>query len=181
MTQVAAAVLAAGAGSRMGAPKAQVVLGGARLLDRAIDAARTAGCSPVYAVVRAGTAVERAVAVVNPAPERGMRSSLELAVSAARGAEALAVLLVDTPGTGADAVRAVVAAWRPGRIALACDGRRRGHPAVMAPELWRAALELAGPDEGARAFLAAHPELVDEVDVPGDLSDVDTPDDLARW
>ncbi|MDT4942930.1 MAG: hypothetical protein QOJ34_3019, partial [Pseudonocardiales bacterium] len=36
-------------------------------------------------------------------------------------------------------------------------------------------------DEGARALLAARPDLVDEVDVPGDPTDLDTPADLARW
>jgi molybdenum cofactor cytidylyltransferase/nicotine blue oxidoreductase len=51
----------------------------------------------------------------------------------------------------------------------------------MAPALWREALALAGPDEGARALLASRPDLVDEVDVPGDPTDLDTPDDLARW
>jgi molybdenum cofactor cytidylyltransferase/nicotine blue oxidoreductase len=110
-----------------------------------------------------------------------MRSSLELAVAAAEGADALAVLLVDNPGVSAAAIGAVVAAWSPGRIALGRYGDRRGHPTVMDLPLWRAALAAAGPDEGARAFIAGHRELVDEVDVPGDPADLDTPDDLARW
>lgn len=174
-------MLAAGSGSRMGAPKAELVVDGVRLLDRAVAAAGAAGCVPVFAVVRADTTVDGAVAVVNPDPERGMRSSLELAVAAGREADALAVLLVDNPGISAPAIEAVVGAWAPGRIAVGRYAGRRGHPIVMAPDLWLAALAVAGPDEGARAFLAAHPELVDEVDVPGDPSDLDTPDDLARW
>lgn len=165
----------------MGRPKAELVVAGQRLLDRAVAALRDGGCLPVIAVVRQGTAVTGADAVVNPDPDRGMRSSLELAVAAADGADALAVLLVDTPGIGTDAVRAVVAAWRPGRIAIGRYGARRGHPTVMSPAQWRAALESAGPDEGARALLGAHPELVDEVPVAGDAADLDTPDDLARW
>lgn len=181
MYRVAAAVLAAGSGSRIGAPKAEIVVAGVRLLDRAIAAARGAGCTPVYAVVRPGTDVVDAIAVVNPDPDRGMRSSLDLAVSAAGDAAALAVLLVDNPGVSAQAVATVAAAWSPGRLAMGRYRERSGHPIVMAPELWRAALETAGPDEGARAFLAAHPELIDEVDVPGDPTDLDTPDDLARW
>jgi molybdenum cofactor cytidylyltransferase/nicotine blue oxidoreductase len=182
MTRVAAAVLAAGSGSRMGAPKAELVLDGGRLVDRAVAAAQDAGCAPVIAVVRAGTSVPGATAVVNPGPERGMRSSLALAVEAAPADVAgLAVLLVDAPGVGSAAVRAVVAAWTPGRIAVGRFRGRRGHPVVMAPAMWRSALELAAPDEGARALLAARPELVDEVDVPGDPMDLDTPEDVARW
>jgi CTP:molybdopterin cytidylyltransferase MocA len=179
--RVAAAVLAAGSGSRLGRPKADVVIAGERLLDRAVAAARDAGCAPLYAVVRESTDVVGAVAVVNPDPDRGMRSSLELAVAAAGDAAALLVLLVDNPGVSAAAVEAVAVAWSPGRIAVGRYAERRGHPIVMAPGLWRSAIEDAGPDEGARAFLAAHPDLIDEVDVPGDPADLDTPDDLARW
>ena len=165
----------------MGRPKAALVVDGVRLLDRAVAVLRAAGCEPVIAVVREGTAAPDATAVVNPDPERGMRSSLALAVDAAGDADALAVLLVDTPGIGPDAVRQVVDAWRPGRIAVGRYGARRGHPTVMSPAHWCAALDLAGPDEGARALLAAHPELVDEVPVAGDVTDLDTPADLTDW
>jgi molybdenum cofactor cytidylyltransferase/nicotine blue oxidoreductase len=179
--RIAAAVLAAGAGTRFGRPKAEVVIAGERLVDRAVAVLRAAGGDPVIAVVRPGTSVPGALVVENPEPERGQRSSLALAVSAAEGADALAVVLVDTPGIGAAAVAAVAAAWRPGRVAVGRYGTRRAHPIVMAPALWADALALAGPDEGARALLSARPELIDEVDVPGDPSDLDTPADLARW
>ena len=165
----------------MGTPKADLVVAGRRLLDRAIEAARAGGCDPVLAVVRPGTQAPGVRLIVNPAPERGMRSSLALAVTAAEGAAALAVLLVDAPGVGADAVREVVLAWRPGRIAVGRYAGRRGHPTVMALDLWHVALGLAGPDEGARALLTAHPQLVDDVDVAGDPADLDTPADLASW
>lgn len=178
---VAGAVLAAGSGSRMGTPKAELVVGGRRLLDRAVSVLREGGCDPVFAVVRAGTTVAGAAAVVNPTPDSGMRSSLALAVDRAGLADALAVLLVDVPGVGADAVRAVVTAWRPGRIAIARYGDRRGHPTVMAPALWRKALVGAQPDEGARALLRSRPELVDEIGVDGDATDLDTPEDVRRW
>lgn len=181
MTTVAGVVLAAGAGRRMGAPKAGVRLAGTRLLDRAVAVLRAGGCAPLYAVVRDGTAVEGAAAVVNPDPDRGMRSSLACALDAAGAADALAVLLVDLPGVGADAVAAAIGAWRPGRVAVPVFGGRRGHPIVMAPAQWRAALAAADDDEGARRFLRAHPDLVDEVDVPGDPADLDTRADLRRW
>lgn len=181
MAVIAGAVLAAGSGTRMGAPKADLVVDGTRLLDRAVAALTAAGCAPVLAVVRQGTNVAGATMLVNPHPERGMRSSLALAVDAAGDADALAVVLVDAPGIGAAAVRTVVDVWRPGRIGTARYAGRRGHPVVMAPDLWRQALERAAPDEGARALFNARPELVDEVDVPGDPTDLDTPDDLASW
>lgn len=167
----------------MGGPKADLVLDGVRLLDRAVGLLSAAGCDPVLAVVRAGITATAARLLVNGQPERGMRSSLDLAVAAAAtdGVDALAVLLVDTPGITADGVRGVVAAWRPGRIAVAGYRSGTGHPIVMALPLWREALVLAAADEGARDLLAAHPELVDEIPVPGAPDDLDTPADLAAW
>jgi CTP:molybdopterin cytidylyltransferase MocA len=165
----------------MGVPKAELIISGQRLLDRAVSVLHDGGCDPVFAVVRSGTAVAGARAVINAEPSRGMRSSLVLALAAAANVDALAVLLVDVPGIGADAVRAVVSGWQPGRIAIGRYRGRRAHPTVMAPELWQAALELAGADEGARALLAARPELVDEIDVGGDPADLDTPEDVRRW
>jgi molybdenum cofactor cytidylyltransferase/nicotine blue oxidoreductase len=179
---VAGAVLAAGSGSRMGAPKAQLVIDGRRLVDRAVGVLVASGCHPVLAVVRPGVDVPDGEVVVNDHPDRGMRSSLELALdaAAARRSAALALLLVDLPGVSTEAVTAVVSAWRPGRIAVADYGGLRGHPIVMSLSLWYEALTRAGPDEGARALVAARPDLVDSVPVVGNPADLDTPDDLAR-
>ncbi len=182
VVRVVGAVLAAGSGSRMGTPKAELRVDGLRLVDRAVRALTEGGCADVVAVLRAGVDVVDARVVLNAAPERGMRSSLALAVDAADPtADALAVLLVDTPGVGASAVRAVVTGWTAGRVAVASYAGRRGHPTVMSLELWRAALRRAGADEGARALLAERPDLVDDIAVDGDPSDLDTPDDLASW
>ena len=181
MPRVVGAVLAAGSGTRMGTPKGELVVGGERLVDRAVRTLAAGGCTDVVAVVREGVSVAGATGVVNHDPARGLRSSLELAVGAAGTADALAVLLADLPGVTAPAVRAVVEAWRPGRIAVARYGARRGHPTVMAPALWRAAVAAAGPDEGARALLRSRADLVDEVEVGGEPDDLDTPEDLARW
>ena len=177
-------VLAAGGGSRMGVPKAELLIDGVRLLDRAVAAVLAGGCERALAVVRDGMSAPGAQVVVNPDPDRGMRSSLALgvaAVSQQHPPAALAVLLVDTPGIGPDSVRAVVSGWRPGRICVGTYHGRRAHPIVMAPQRWSEALALAGPDEGARRYLREHAELVDEVAVPGDPADLDTPADLARW
>jgi CTP:molybdopterin cytidylyltransferase MocA len=183
VTRVVGAVLAAGSGSRMGTPKGELSLDGVRLVDRAAGVLADAGCTDVVAVTRSRMHVPGARVIVNDDPDRGMRSSLGLAVAAAseRGTDALAVILVDTPGITADAVRTVIAAWNPGRIAVAAYGGRRGHPIVMAPDMWRRALELAGPDEGARALLRAERDRVDDIPAVGNPADLDTREDLARW
>ena len=179
MTWVTGLILAAGSGQRMGRPKAEIVLEGTRLVDRAVAAMGV--CDDVLVVVRDGVVVPAVRTVVNAQPERGLRSSLRLGIQHATEADALAVMLVDLPGVRAEDVTAVVRGWRPGRIALGSYGGRRAHPIVMGPGDWVAALDLAGPDEGARRYLAAHPDRVDEVDLAGDATDLDRPEDLARW
>ncbi|MDP9116921.1 MAG: NTP transferase domain-containing protein, partial [Actinomycetota bacterium] len=97
MAVVGGAVLAAGSGTRMGVPKAELAVGGTRLVDRAVAALNHGGCVDVIAVVRLGVSVPGARVIVNQKPDRGQRSSLELAVAACDGGvDALAVLLVDT-------------------------------------------------------------------------------------
>jgi CTP:molybdopterin cytidylyltransferase MocA len=176
--KVAGVVLAAGAGTRMGGPKAELVVGGTRLVDRAVAVLRAAGCDPVLAVVREGAEVANATVLINPRPQDGLRSSLAIAIEAASNSDAIAVYLVDQPGIGAPAVSAVTAAWRPGRIAVGDYAGTRAHPVVMSPQLWRVALKRAGPDDGARRLLLGRPDLVDVVPVPGDPHDLDTPSDL---
>lgn len=171
-------VLAAGAGTRFGRPKADLVLGGERLVDRAVRVLREGGCADVVAVVRDGVAVPGAAAVVNPDPERGMGSSLRLGLAAASGTRAV-IVLVDTPGIGADAVRRVLGVDAP--VAVATYGGRRSHPVVLDRPLWTEVASLADGDQGARPFMRAHPDLVVEVACEGDPADVDTPADLAAW
>lgn len=177
-------VLAAGAGVRMGQPKATLVVAGERLLDRACDVLARGGCDDLVAVVPVGVRGVAGVRTIeNPSAASGMRSSLQTALTVAHGYDGLCVTLVDTPGVGAAAVRTVVDRWRsdPTRIGVAVYNGRRGHPTVMAVERWAAAVGMAGPDEGARAYLRAHAADVDEVAVAGDPVDLDTPDDVLRW
>jgi molybdenum cofactor cytidylyltransferase/nicotine blue oxidoreductase len=176
-------VLAAGSGSRLGTPKAELVLGGQRLVDRTVQALSGGGCPDVVVVGRDGSSVTGARLVVNRDPDAGMRSSLALAIEAADEADAavLLVALVDMPDIDAADVRAVLEHWRPGRISTASYGGRTGPPTAMDPATWRRALDAAGPDEGARAFLAARPDLVDAVAVAGTGADIDTAEDLSGW
>lgn len=182
--RVAGLVLAAGAGRRMGGPKAELVLDGHRLIDRCCATMTAAGCAEVLAVVRPGTTAAGFSVVGNPDADSGMRSSLTIGLAALPAdIDAVAVVLVDVPGLTAEAVRAVVAGWRPGRVAVAVTGEDgvRTHPTVMSPALWREAVAVAAPDEGARAWLRQYGELIDVVRVEIDPTDLDTPADLAAW
>ena len=171
-------VLAAGSGSRLGGPKADLVLHGTRLLDRAIAVLRAGGCADVIAVVRPGTRADGATLVVNPQPERGLGSSLRIGLDTTSGDVAV-IMLVDTPGVGAGAVRRVLAAGAP--VAVATYAGRRGHPVAITRAYWPQVAALADGDHGARPFLTANPDLVVEVPCEGDPLDLDTPADLEAW
>jgi CTP:molybdopterin cytidylyltransferase MocA len=181
VTQVSGLLLAAGAGRRLGTPKAQVIVDGERLLERGLAVLRFSGCSDLVAVLRTDEQLPGVKTVVNPDPDRGMGSSLQLGLAACAGDIAV-VMLVDTPGVSADDVRAVADAVIAGApVAIADFAGHRAPPVAFRRELWPTVAELAEGDQGARGFLRAHPELVTAVPCSGDPADIDTPEDLARW
>ncbi len=182
--QVAGLVLAAGAGRRFGGPKALVELDGERLVDRAARVLAAGGADPVVVVLGAAVVdVPGADAVVvNPDWASGMGSSLRagLAAPALAGCTAVVVVLVDTPGIRATAVRRLVDAHAGGAdLAVATYGAERGHPVLLGREHWAGALAAAVGDRGARDYLAAHADEVVEVACDGDARDADTPAELA--
>lgn len=189
MSTPAGLLLAAGGGRRYGGPKALVKLGGDLLVDRALRVLTEGGCTPRVVVLGAAAdeVISRAdlpaaTVVRNPAWESGMASSLRVGLTALQDTDATAalVLLVDTPGIGAAAVRRVGTAAAPGSVAVATYAGRPGHPVLLGRDHWPEVIRTARGDTGAREFLAAHPDLVrqipcddiadnDDVDVPGDL------------
>ncbi|MGA5700422.1 nucleotidyltransferase family protein [Peterkaempfera bronchialis] len=191
--RVAALVLAAGAGRRLGGrPKALLEYRGRPLLEHAVAVVRDGGCAPVHVVLGAAREQVAAAAdltgctvVAHPGWADGMGSSLRAGLaSLPPGCPAALVMLVDTPGITAPAVARLLAAHRAGaELAAASYGGRRGHPVLIGARHFAEAAAAARGDRGARELLAAHAAdllLVEcgDVAVP---DDVDTPGDWARW
>jgi molybdenum cofactor cytidylyltransferase len=178
---IAAVILCAGAGARLGGvDKAALRLpDGRTFLAAVVAAARAGGCAPIVGVARPGQVLPGVELVCNPTPERGMISSIVvgLAALAGRGVAAALVWPVDHPRVLPDTVAALVAAARPGRIVVPVIAGRGGHPTAFGADVWP---ELAAA-ASARAVVAADPGRVVRVAVadPGVRRDVDTPDDLA--
>lgn len=164
---VGAVVLAAGAATRFGAPK-QVLL-----LPLVLARLEAAPVDEVVVVAGAHPLTLDGVRIVDcPDWELGPGGSLRCGLGAlGADVEAAVVVLADGPWLAPEAVTRVLAAWRAGDAPLvaASYGGDRGHPIVVARELWRSV-----PDEGLRAF---DPVLVpcDDLGAPGD---VDTPEEL---
>jgi CTP:molybdopterin cytidylyltransferase MocA len=186
--RVVAVVLAAGAGRRIGSPKALLPIRGATFLAHVARGLQRPGVAAVVAVIghgarrveaEAGLPTEVAL-VVNPRPDDGMLGSVIIGLEAAeaRGADAVLLHPVDHPLVSPATTDAVLAALAAGAlIAVPSYADRRGHPGGFARSTW-AFLREARPGRGARAVLADHPEWL--VHVPGDegcVTGIDTAED----
>lgn len=165
---IAAVVLAAGASTRFGSPKQQLLLGS--VLERV----RASSVEEVVVVTGAYEVATDARIVRCPDWEHGPGASLACGLRALPPeAEAAVVVLADGPDLAPAAIDRVVAAWREdgGEVLAASYGGVRGHPVLIA----RAAFGRV-PAEGARAL---EPRLVpcDDLGSPGD---VDRPEDLPE-
>ncbi len=177
-------VLAAGAGTRFGQPKAAVMIDGETLVDRAVRTMRSGGCADVFAVLGAWRGpVQDASIVYNPDWSSGLGSSLRSGLAALAGGswQRCAVTLVDLPGLTSAAVTRTIAA--DGQLVVATYAGTWGHPVVIARPHWSLVADDPARDAGARKYLREHVDLVVTIEV-GDVAedlDVDSPGDLARW
>jgi nicotine blue oxidoreductase len=157
---VAGVVLAAGAGTRYGMPKALV--GQGEWMRLAVAALADGGCGDVVVVL--GAAVvdvpPPARAVVATDWADGVSASLRAGLAAVDGADVAVLHLVDTPDVGADVVARVLSAAPRSGLARATFAGRPGHPVVIARGHWVELSKTLRGDEGARTFLAGRHDVV---------------------
>jgi nicotine blue oxidoreductase len=184
MHHTAGLVLAAGAGSRLGEPKAPLVVAGERLVDRMVRVLAEAGCSPVVVVLGAWQGdVPHATVLINDAWPSGMGSSLRVGLTwltqNAEDIDRVAITPVDLPGLTVPAVKRLLNC--PAAIAAGAFDGVRGHPVLLARTYWSAVLNVCDGDRGARDFLASRSDLVlIELGDLADGTDLDTPVDLTQ-
>ena len=192
-------VLAAGAGRRMGSPKALVhdpdgvswVVRASRLLD-------AAGCSPVLVVVGAAADQVRAELTGEPvevveatgwaegmgASLRAGLTTLQTAAGAEAGAgteaeagavaDAVLVVPVDVPGLTVPALQRIAIAGSRSALVRALYGGQPGHPVLLGRDHWDGVIATARGDEGARAYLKRHEVVEIECSDLAEGADVDT-------
>ncbi len=182
MGTAAGLVLAAGAGTRFGGPKALAVgADGTPWIASAVRALQDGGCGAVVVVL--GAAAEQARAMV-PAGSRGVvaedwragvAASLRAGLDALPDADAVVITLVDLPGLPAAAVaRVLAAAPGPAGLARAVYSGAPGHPVVLGRDRLAPFRESLRGDEGGRAWLHQHGA------VPVECGDLFTGADVDR-
>ena len=164
MATVAGLVLAAGAGSRFGAPKALArTPDGEPWVARAVETLLAGGCREVVVVLGAAAAEARALVppgaavVVADGWAEGMAASLAEGLAAMPPAEAALITLVDLPGLPSAVCRRLLESGvAPTVLRRAVYAGRPGHPVLLGARHWHPfAATLAG-DRGGRAYLDAH-------------------------
>ncbi|WKG09184.1 nucleotidyltransferase family protein [Nocardia sp. PE-7] len=162
-------VLAAGAGTRYGKPKALADDGA--WLRSAITALRDGGCDPV--IVALGATGPDPDALGLPADTEwrwvadwatGLSATVRAGLRAAleKDTRYVAFLPVDTPDIGADVVARVLAAARSSQsgLARAVFNDTPGHPVVIENKHWEAISEVTAGDVGAGSYLGGRQDMV---------------------
>ena len=188
--KVAALVLAAGQGRRMGGPNKLLAEYRGRSLGRTVvDAALASRAASVTVVTGhrradveaslAGTAVQW---VHNLDHEEGLSTSLRQGVaSLADDVDGVLVMLADMPLLTAPILDRLIAAFDPAADRLVVvpthDGKR-GNP-VLWSRAFFAELQAIEGDTGARHLIGAHADAVVEVEIGPEVAlDLDTPEAL---
>lgn len=181
---IAALLLAGGASRRMGRPKALLPIGAETFLSRLLRL-YSGHCSPVVVVLghqaetlRAAFAREtRAHFVVNPHPDRGQLSSLQVGLAEIEGD--LLFQPIDYPAVRESTIVALAQAAAP--LAIPIHQGKRGHPVRISAAIARQ-LQALPPTAQARDVIRAHYSEAAflAVDDPGAITDIDTPEDYAR-
>ena len=192
MSGTAIILLAAGASRRMGGRDKllETVRGQPLLRDRAA-ACSAAGARAVLVVLPPESPARRAaldglavIPVTAPEAAEGMAASIRAGVAALpAGTTSVLLVLADMPDLTAADLAAVMAGFDPDDPAIcrgAGPGGQPGHPVLFPARLFPALTRLRG-DAGARAVAVTEPATL--VPLPGDhaSTDLDTPEDWARW
>ena len=192
-SSLAAVLMAAGAGARMGQrPKSLLELDGVPLICRQVMALRQAGVSELVLVlghhakeIEAAVKVLEVSVVINPDPDAGPVGSQRLGLQSLSGqSEAVLMALADQPLLDAADLRQLVQAFnqRPPGCSLLYPrvAGQPGNPVIFTADV-RSAMLACPPEVGCKQWRQANAPLAEAFDCDNlhFVQDVDTPDDIA--
>ncbi len=192
MTSLTPIILAAGASTRMGQPKALLDFDGRTCLDLVLEAVRgylspIVVFGPNHDEIRKRVSLRGVKSMINHDVELGQSHSLKVALMLPSAAtEAYLFLPVDYPLIRSSEVGRVVEAYRSNRdsskaIFIPSHQMRRGHPVLFRKELAPEFLDLPAKAT-PRDVINRDPGRIAYVDFPEAyvLMDMDTPEDYVR-
>lgn len=190
---ITAIILAAGESKRMGEPKMVLPWGEGTVLSHVINTYLEAGLDDILVVTGGAREKVNSVAtdlgaktIFNPKFSQGeMLSSIQCGIGAMMNqTQAVLIGLGDQPQVQGRSVQKICNAYRDtlSKIVVPSFQMRRGHPWLVTRPLWEELLGMKS-HQSPRDFLNAHREDIHYVDVddPGILADLDTPQDYQRW
>jgi molybdenum cofactor cytidylyltransferase len=189
---ISAVILAAGKSIRMGEQKMLMPWGNTTVLGRVIQTLQSTGVEEITLVTNStiATALKSAEGALYGVQVRlndngEMLESIQIGLRAQKpSAEAALICLGDQPQVEEESVRRVCDGFHQekSRIVVPSHQMRRGHPWLVARELWDEILQLRAP-ESMRSFLNAYKDEIFyvECDTPGILQDLDTPADYLKY
>lgn len=184
---ISAVILAAGKSIRMGEQKMLMPWGNTTVLGKVVQTLQAAEVENIVLVTNSAIAREvtsyKLQVEINDEGE--MLESVQIGLRAQKpSAEAALICLGDQPQAEEESVRRVCDAFRQSKSSLVVPSyqMRRGHPWLIARELWNEILQMRAP-KSMRDFLNAHKDEIFyvECDSPTILQDLDTPADYLKY
>jgi molybdenum cofactor cytidylyltransferase len=184
---ISAIILAAGKSVRMGQQKMLMPWGNTTVLGKVIETLQSAGVEDIIVVTNSKIAPQvrsyELQVTLNDGGE--MLTSIQIGLGAQKpSAEATLICLGDQPQVEEGSVRKVCNIFRENKSCIVVPSyqMRRGHPWLIARELWGEVLKMCAP-ESMRDFLNTHKNDIFyvELDTPSILLDLDTPSDYLKY
>ncbi|MCL5611916.1 MAG: nucleotidyltransferase family protein [Chloroflexi bacterium] len=188
---ITAIILAAGDSKRMGQPKMLMPWGRSTVLQTVISTLQTAGMNDILVVTGgARKQVEMLIGksvqtVFNENYAQGeMLSSIQTGLAAKKHeASAALICLGDQPQVQVRSVQRILQEYKETKppIIVPSYKMQRGHPWLVARELWDELLKMRAP-QTPREFLDRHAKIIHyvELDTASTLQDIDTPEDYLQ-
>jgi len=191
MSEIWGIVLAAGASERMKVQKLLLPFQGITMIEKVLENVIHSGVDSTLVVV--GSQKDEILGVIDHLPvsycyndeyRQGMLSSVKCGFrSLPRTFDAALVFLGDQPMIPAEAVNRVIQVYRQSQkgIVIPVFQKKRGHPLLIGCK-YKEEIEKLEDQEGLRGLASKFPDDVLEVEVnlPGILRDIDTPEEYLE-
>ena len=180
-------MLAAGNSRRFGSNKLLYEIDGVPMYLRTLTklqkaASELGNCEIIvvtqYEEIAAKAQGSGARVLINPHPERGISSSMQIGLAAAKESSACLFTVSDQPWLTTETIVNLVHKFLSEHKGMACTllGTKTGNPCIFSRKYYQELLEISG-DKGGKQIINRHPEDVAylEIEDARELTDMDTP------